>query len=147
MGRASRSKEPTEIFISYAHEDEKLRKELEKHLSILTRRKMIIVWQDRKIVPGHNWKKEIDEKLNTAKVILLLVSSDFLASDYCYGIEMKRALQRDKAKEARVIPVILRDVYWKEAPFGKLQALPTDARAITSWENRTAPSKMWPKVL
>ncbi|HYP39092.1 MAG TPA: FxSxx-COOH system tetratricopeptide repeat protein [Chloroflexia bacterium] len=135
MSRASRSKEPVEIFISYAHEDENLRKELEKHLSILTRRKMIIGWQDRKIIPGHNWKKEIDEKLNTAKVILLLVSADFLASDYCYGIEMKKALQRDKVKEARVIPVILRDVYWRGAPFGKLQALPTDGKAVTSWGN------------
>src|SRR5207237_2712073 len=72
------------------------------------------------------------QHLNTARIILLLVSPDFIDSDYCYGVEMKRAMERHERGEARVIPVILRLVYWKKAPFGKLQALPTDAKPVTS---------------
>jgi hypothetical protein len=136
MGEDAKSKEPVELFYSYAHKDEKFRTELEKHLSILKRNRVIADWHDRKIIAGHDWEKEIDERLNTAKVILLLVSADFLASDYCYGVEMNRALERHKAGDARVIPVIIRNVYWKGAPFGNLQALPTDARAVGSWRNR-----------
>jgi hypothetical protein len=136
MSGDAKPNEPVEVFYSYAHEDERLHNQLEKHLSILKRTGVITGWHDRKIVAGHDWKNEIDEHLNSAKVILLLISADFLASDYCYGIEMERALQRDEAGEARVIPVILRDVDWKDAPFRKLQALPTDGKAVTSWGNR-----------
>ncbi|HEX9987254.1 MAG TPA: TIR domain-containing protein [Chloroflexia bacterium] len=136
MSDDAKAREPVEVFYSYAHEDEGLRNELEKHLSILKRTGVITGWHDRKIIAGHDWEKEIDARLNRAKVILLLISADFLASDYCYGIEMERALQRDKAGDARVIPVILREVHWRGAPFGRLQALPTDAKAVTSWENR-----------
>jgi hypothetical protein len=78
----------------------------------------------------------IDEHLNTAQIILLLISPDFLASDYCYDIELTRAMERHAAGDASVIPVILREVDWKSAPFGKLQALPKNAFPVTSWENR-----------
>jgi hypothetical protein len=126
---------PIEVFYSYAHEDEKLRDELEKHLTILKRQGVITGWHDRKITAGQKWAGEIDQHLNTARVILLLISADFLASDYCYEVEMTRALERDDRNEARVIPVILRKVDWQGAPFGKLEALPTDAKPITSWSN------------
>ena len=66
----------------------------------------------------------------------MLVSADFMASDYCYDVEMQRAMARHEAQEARVIPVILRPVDWQEAPFGKLQALPTDGKPITDWSNQ-----------
>ena len=125
-----------EVFYSYSHKDEDLRKELEKHLKILERRGVITGWHDRKIGAGEEWKGEIDEHLESADVILLLISSDFIASDYCYSIEMTRALQRHDAGEARVIPIFLRPVNWKGAPFGKLQALPTDAKPVTSWSNQ-----------
>ncbi|MBM4467864.1 MAG: toll/interleukin-1 receptor domain-containing protein [Chloroflexi bacterium] len=125
-----------EIFYSYAREDEELRNELEKHLSILKRQGVLAGWHDRKISPGKEWKDEIDMHLNTARIILLLISADFMASDYCWGVEVERAMERHKAGEARVIPVILRPVDWKGAPFGKLQALPTDAEPVTSWKNR-----------
>jgi tetratricopeptide (TPR) repeat protein len=124
-----------EVFYSYAHEDETLRNTLEKHLSILHRQGLIFSWHDRKIAPGTNWAKDINTHLETASLILLLISADFLASDYCYGIEMKRALERHKANEARVIPILLRPVAWKGAPFEHLQALPTDTRPVTSWPN------------
>lgn len=73
---------------------------------------------------------EIDEHLNSAQIILLLISSDFLASKYCYDIEMKRAMERHNSGEARVIPIILRHAYWEGSPFSKLQALPTNAEPI-----------------
>ena len=125
-----------EVFFSYSHKDEELRDQLEKHLSILKRQGVITGWHDRRIGAGREWEGEIDKHLNTADVILLLISADFLASDYCYDVEMKRAMERHEAGETRVIPVILRPVDWKGAPFGKLQALPKDAKPVTSWPNR-----------
>jgi len=82
------------------------------------------------------WAGSIDEHFRTADIILLLISADFLSSNYCYEIEMKTALGRHEAKEARVVPIILRDVDWHTAPFGKLQALPRDGKPITLWTNR-----------
>ena len=124
------------LFFCYAREDKALRDELEQHLSLLKRQKQITTWYDREISPGSEWKQEIDTHLNSAHIILLLVSPDFLASDYCFGIEMKRALERHEAGTARVIPIILRSVYWKGAPFSNLQVLPTDALPVTSWPDR-----------
>ena len=127
---------PIEVFFSYSHKDEKLRDKLANHLKILERQRFISGWHDRQITAGSEWAGKIDEHLNTAHIILLLVSDDFLASDYCYDIEMKRALERHEAGEARVIPVILRPCLWQSAPFGKLQALPTGACPVTDWQNR-----------
>ncbi len=81
---------PVSVFYSSAHEDEALRKELEKHLSSLRRQKLISEWHDRQIGAGTEWAPQIDEHLKTASIILLLISSDFMDSDYCYGIEMER---------------------------------------------------------
>lgn len=97
---------------------------------------MIAGWHDRRIAAGTEWAGEIDKHLNSALIILLLISPDFLSSDYCYDLEMKRAMERHERGEARVVPVILRPVYWGDAPFGKLQALPENAKAITTWSNR-----------
>jgi hypothetical protein len=124
-----------EIFISYAHEDETLRRKLEKHLKLLQRQGLITTWHDREITAGEEWKNAINSHLESANIILLLISSDFMASDYCYDIELKRALERHESNEARVIPIILRAVDWHRSPFGKLIALPTDGKAITSWPN------------
>src|SRR5437667_8268610 len=127
---------PISIFYSYAHEDEMLHKELEKHLSLLKRQGLIADWHDRDIGAGAEWSSEIDSSLNTAHIILLLISADFLASDYCYSIEMKRALERHEAKDARVIPIIARPVSMKGTPFSKLQILPTDGTPIIKWPDR-----------
>jgi TIR domain len=102
----------------------------------LQRQGFVSTWQDRRITAGTNWAQEIDEHLKSASIILLLVSSDFLASNYCYGVEMQCALERDKAGQARLIPIMVRPVNWKGAPFAYLQALPTDAKAITIWNNQ-----------
>jgi tetratricopeptide (TPR) repeat protein len=97
---------------------------------------VITNWHDRSISAGTEWEQEINEHLNSADIILLLISADFLASRYCYSVEMKRAMERHEAGEATVIPIILREVVWKGAPFGKLQALPTDSKPVTRWSNR-----------
>ena len=127
---------PLEVFYSYAHEDEASRDELEKHLSLLKRSGLIVGWHDRRISAGDEWRDQIDAHARSAQIILLLISPDFLASDYCYDVEMKLALERHARHEARVIPIILRPVDWTVAPFSKLQALPRDGRAVTSWANR-----------
>ncbi len=128
---------PMTIFYSYAHADESLRKDLEKHLSSLRREGLIAEWHDCDINAGMEWEREINAHLNAAQIILLLVSPDFIDSEYCYGIEMKRAMERHERGEAFVIPVILRHVYWQGAPFGKLQALPTGAKPVVdrSWHD------------
>ena len=100
------------IFFCYVHEDETLLKKLKAHLRPLQRLGLVTVWYDRDISAGTEWEQQIKEQLNSAQIILLLVSPDFMDSDYCYGIEMQRALQRHQRGEARVIPVILRPVYW-----------------------------------
>jgi hypothetical protein len=125
-----------DVFYSYSHKDEELRDELQKHLSLLKRQGVIRDWHDRRITAGSEWSGQIDDYLDSAGVILLLVSSDFLASDYCYDVEMKRAMERHAKGEAVVIPIILRSVDWQAAPFSKLQALPKDAKPVTSWIDR-----------
>lgn len=115
-----------EVFFSYSHRDERLRNALEKHLAMLKRSGAIAAWHDRKIIPGDDLNEVIDERLETARLILLLVSSDFLSSEYCYGREMRRAMERHRTGTARVIPIILRPILWHDAPFGNLLALPRD---------------------
>lgn len=127
---------PLEVFYSYSHKDEELRNELETHLSLLARSGLIAGWHDRKIGAGEEWSNEIDAHIRSAHIILLLVSPDFLASEYCYGIEMKVALERHAREHAIVVPIILRPADWSGAPFAHLQALPHDARAVTLWPNR-----------
>ncbi len=124
------------VFFSYAHEDEALRDELDVHLALLRRSGQIDTWHDRKILPGGDWAGAIDDNLEAADVILLLVSPAFIDSDYCWDVELKRAMERHEAGEARVIPIILRPADWHDAPFGKLQALPREAKPITTWSNR-----------
>lgn len=127
--------QPVKVFYSYSHTDEGFRKELEKHLSLMRRNGMIAGWYDRDISAGTDWKDSIDKHLESAQIVLLLVSADFLASDYCYEIEMQRAMQRHAEGKARVIPIILRNCDWSSAPFSKLQALPRDAKPIKSWND------------
>jgi hypothetical protein len=126
------------LFFSYSHQDEALRDELAKHLSLLERQGVLSSWHDRQIAPGSEWAGQIDHYLEQAQIILLLVSSDFLASNYCYDIELGRALERHEAGEAVVVPVILRSVDWQGAPFRRLQALPKNGEPVTAWGDRDA---------
>jgi len=123
------------VFFSYSHADEALRDQLEMHLSLLKRQGHITAWHDRRILAGDELDPAIKENLESADVILLLVSANFIGSDYCYSKEMKRAIERHNAGEARLVPVILRPCDWHSAPFGKLMATPRDGKAITMWAN------------
>jgi TIR domain len=123
------------LFFSYSHADENLRDQLEKHLSGLQRQGIISSWHDRRITAGTELAEAIDSHLDKADIILMLISPDFIASDYCYEREMNRALERHQKGEARVIPVILRPCDWHGLRFGTLLVTPTDGRPITMWPN------------
>ena len=105
MAGGSTSSEPIRVFYSYSHTDEALREQLEDHLASLRRSGVIEEWHDRKIGAGTEWEGQIDNNLEQADVILLLISSSFIASDYCIDKEMKRAIERHDAGDARV-PVL-----------------------------------------
>jgi serine/threonine protein kinase/Tfp pilus assembly protein PilF len=124
------------VFFSYAHKDKGLRDRLEDHLSNLKYRGLISTWHDREISAGEEWAHQIDIHLATAHIILLLISASFMASKYCYSIEMGRALERHKRGETRVIPVLLRPVLFTDAPFAKLQMFPTNGKPVVNWRNR-----------
>src|SRR6266568_6484658 len=123
---------PLHVFCCYAREDQQYLLLLKKHLKPLERRGSIIVQADIDVSPAEEWEKKISHYLNTAHMILLLVSPNFMDSDYCYSKEMKRAMERHEQGKAYVVPVILRPVNWQGMPFSKLQALPTDGIAVTS---------------
>ncbi|MCW3110099.1 MAG: GTPase family domain [Segetibacter sp.] len=123
------------LFYSYSHKDERHREALETHLAILRRQGVVEEWSDRKIAPGSDWKDQINLNLQKAKIVLLLVSSNFLASDYCYETETIFALERHERKECVVIPVIVKPCSWKDAHFGHLQVLPKDGKPVTKWSD------------
>jgi hypothetical protein len=123
------------VFFSYSHEDEELRNRLEKHLAMLRHEGLVQTWHDRRLPAGSNIDEGISESLESADIILLLVSADFLASAYCYSREMKRAMERHEAGQAVVVPVIVKPCDWHRAPFGKLLAVPRDGKAVTLWAN------------
>lgn len=129
-------KKKIKLFFSYSHKDEELRDELEKHLVMLKRQGIISTWYDRKIDAGSILDKEIDDNLKDSNIILLLISVDFIASDYCYNNEMTEALKMHENKKAVVVPVILRSCDWTSAPFSNLLALPTDGKSITTWSDK-----------
>ncbi len=124
------------IFYSYSHKDEKYHRDLERHLSILKRQNIISDWHDRMICAGNELETEINKNLMNSDIILLLISPNFIASDYCYDIEMQIALQRHNNGDASVIPIIVKPSKWDATPFAKLKALPKDGKPITLWRNR-----------
>ncbi|MGY4829187.1 toll/interleukin-1 receptor domain-containing protein [Sphaerotilaceae bacterium SBD11-9] len=123
------------VFFSYSHDDEGYRDQLEKHLASLRHEGLIESWHDRRLIAGSNVDAAIDQKINEANVILLLVSASFLDSRYCYSIEMQRALDRHATGEAQVVPVIVRPCDWMSTPLGRLLAVPKDGKPITTWPN------------
>ena len=124
-----------DLFFAYSHRDEAHRDALETHLTNLRRQGLIRTWHDRRIQAGQDWSGTIHEHLGQAGIVLLLVSADFIASDYCYHTEMKQALEQRKMGRTQVVPVILRACDWNHPPLGALQALPRDALPVTSWSN------------
>jgi TIR domain len=130
------SEKSLEVFFCYAYQNEDMRNQLEKHLSIMQRQGLIIAWHDSKISAGLEWEREANVHLNKAHIILLLISPDFMNSDYCYSNQMKRALDRHEKREAIVIPVLLRSVDLEGTPLEQLKALPTNGKFVTRWRSR-----------
>lgn len=128
--------EPATLFYSYSHKDQLLRADLDAHLALLKKQGLLSTWFDGEVLPGSEWRTEIEARLEKADIILLLVSADFLASDFCWGVELERAIQRHNSGEATLIPIILRPCDWLTAPFGRLQALPSDSKAVIQWEQK-----------
>ena len=97
---------------------------------------VVKVWHDRLIRPGADWARDIDRNLDEANIVMLLVSADFMASRYCMGIELARALERQASEAVRVVPVLVRECDLAGAPFGPLQWLPTGAKPVKRWTDR-----------
>lgn len=131
----SKRKHPIELFCLYSSEDKAWSQILETSLSQFKQQGLVSHWHGRQISPGTDKKRAIDAHLETGSVILLLISANFLASDYCFEGEILQAMKRHERGEARVVPILLRPADWHNTPFGKLQALPSDGRPITSWSN------------
>jgi hypothetical protein len=124
-----------EIFISYARKDERLKSQLVKHLSPLVRQEAIRCWDDQQLHAGEQ-REEIFRYFDAAHIILCLISSDFISSDYCYDVEMKRAWQRRELNEAIIIPILLKPVDWNNLPFRAVQVIPRTHKPITRHTNR-----------
>jgi hypothetical protein len=132
------------IFISYSHVDKNYQAQLRKHFKVLERNKKLTIWDDHSVDLGAEWNREIMYNLETSDIIILLISMDFINSDFCYEIEMIRALDRHDKKDALVIPLIIRTCYWQETPFAKLQAIIPDGGAIDDKINNDS---IWTKII
>jgi tetratricopeptide (TPR) repeat protein len=132
----SRPSPPLRVFCSYAPDDEPLLAELRKHLAPLQQAGHVEIWHDRLVPIGSDYRHEIDRRLDEADVVLLFISPDFIASNYCYGVEAARALARHDRGEAMMIPVMVRPVDVELLPISRLQPLPRDLRPVTAWPDR-----------
>ena len=123
------------IFVSYSHEDEDVWTKLRNHLASMERDGLIEIWFDRKLLPGQSFDHEIKKNIADADIVLLLVSSNFISSDYCHNIEMRSAMELHKAGNLWVVPIILSSCDWRNSPFGNLLAVPKDGKPISSWND------------
>ena len=130
------SSKSLKVFLSYAHEDEAMKNELHKFLISLIRSQQIEVWQDRELLPGVEWDASIKNELELADIILLLISADFNASDYIWKEELGTAMERHEKGTVRVVPIILRQCEWEDMPYAKLQALPSNVRPVSEYQDR-----------
>lgn len=130
------SYQPVNVFFSYARKDEVLKDELNVHLASLKRDRKINLWHDREIAAGDTWDEAIQQAIDAAQIILLLITPDFLNSDYCFSAELRIAMDRHEQGTAKVLPIIARPSDWETSSFQKLQVLPKDAKPITTWPNQ-----------
>lgn len=131
-----REQEPLLLFYSYSPKDNKLRERLDLHLTAFKRKGLITTWSEHEVTPGGDVSQQVIDKLSMANIILLLISADFIASDFCYSIHMERILLKHKARATRVVPILLRPVHWTDAPFGQLQPLPAPNSPVSTWRDR-----------
>jgi hypothetical protein len=133
---ATESRPTTHVFLSYAQQDQGLKQELENHLAALLQSGQITWCGEHEIQPGTDWTQEIDPRISTADLILLLISSDLLGSGYCSGAEVRQALERHASGKARLIPIILRYVDFEGLPLSTLQRLPRTGKPVVTWKDR-----------
>ena len=122
---------PVNVFICHAHEAEELARELETHLASLRKEGLVRSWTARAVGGGEAFRGEVEQRIAEAGVILLLVSADFLASDYLYDVELKRALERYDARDAIVRAVLLRPCDWQGTPLARVLRLPESGVPVT----------------
>ena len=121
------------VFVSYARVDEPYRRRLEVHLAQLRRDGLVEVWSDQAVKAGSDWERDIQHRLTTADIVILLVTPDFVASHYCFDKELPEALRRHEEEGVRILPVHVKTVDLANLPFGKFQGLPADLRPIVAW--------------
>ena len=131
----SQQEKKVKVFLSYSHEDEKFKEKLDQHLAPLKRNGKITTWNDGKLLPGSELDAEIKEQLRQADIIILMISSSFFNSDYCWETEMSEAIKRAKNGECRIIPVIVRECMWEATEFRGFLALPKDGKPINEYGN------------
>ena len=127
---------PIKIFLSYSHKDSDIKEELDTHFAPLKRSGKAQTWSDRDIELSSEWDEAIKRELEEADIILLLISANFIASNYIWEKEITRAMQRHECKEARVIPIFAKKCVFEDMPFAKLQGLPKNAKPIATFADR-----------
>ena len=135
---------PVRVFCSYAREDKDYLLALVKHLAALQRENRIVIWYDEEIEAGKEWSKEVEHQMQQSAVFIFLISADFIASEYCYDIELSHALSRVQNESARIIPVLIRDTDWQNTIFGRYQVLPPGGISVSAWEDS---DKAWHLVV
>jgi len=131
---------PVKAFISYAEKDEDRKEKLRRHLRVLEGNKWLEMWWFRRIDAGGEWRKEIDEHVESADVFLLVITDHFVDSQYCWEKEMARALERRQNREAAVIPILFANYLWEDIqPLEGLTWIPDThspgKKAVESWPN------------
>lgn len=138
---------PRRVFVSYAHEDAAHKRRFDNSLRLLRIQGLIEPWSDAEILPGEPWREEILGALERAEIVVCLLSTDFIASEFCFSTELERALARWEAGETTVVPIIVRPCEWDQTDLKKLQAMPTDEDGnlveITQWND---PDVAWLRV-
>ena len=123
------------MFISYSKHDLPLLEQLVSHLSNLIREQQINIWYDRQMIAGEEWSDEINERLNSAGMVFLLISRDFLSSKYCFDVELPHIIKRQEKGETVVVPILLSACEWEKAAFSQYQLLPSTRIPVASWPN------------
>jgi internalin A len=131
-------RESLSLFISYSHKDNRFRDQLRGALTAYERKGEINSWDDTEIVPGQKWEPEILGKLERADIVVLLLSNDFIKSNYCYQVEMDRARERDATGECAIVPIVVRACRYDKLELGKIQAIIPEAKPIEEHKHRDA---------
>lgn len=129
-------REEIKVFCSYSDEDRPFQERLEKHLKSLERIGSVLVWDKHKITAGQERRREIDNQIKAARIILLLISSNFISSDDCYAGDFVKALERYQDGKIRVIPILLKPCTWDELAFSPFQVLPRNRVPVSLWKSR-----------